>query len=499
MELQFHKTGIACLKTVKWDVQTQEQTQEVKLPEGLPDIGRVLGAWGQPVLRGKRWQSEDVGVSCGAMVWVLYAPEDGGPVRTVETWIPMELSWQIPPSKQDGKLVANCLLRSADARMTSARRLMVRANMAVQVQAYEQDQMDIYQPDALPEDIQVLKKTHTVLLPMESGEKAFQLDEELALPDSCPKPQSFLRFCLQPEIGDKKVMSGKVVFRGTALVHTLYESENGELCCWDFEVPFSQYTDLDGDYSEQATAQICPQVTSLETETDEEGRIRLKAGITCQFTAYDNRMVELVEDAFSPIRKVEPQVQSLVLPAVQNLEDQQVLLSHTVPAQATNVVDSAVYVDQVRRQVLPEQVHLQVPAMAQMLYYDADGSLQYSTARWEDGLSMDEKKNTDLEVCIWPMGRPETHMEENGVQAQQNVWLHTLETSTMPLPMVTALELGQAGAKDPNRPSVVLRRVDKDGVWKIAKQTGSSLEAIFTANGLKEEPQAGQMLLIPIL
>ena len=70
MELHFSNTGIPCLKTVKQDVQTQEQTQEVKLTEGLPDMGRVLGVWGQSVLRGKQWQGEEATVSCGAMVWV---------------------------------------------------------------------------------------------------------------------------------------------------------------------------------------------------------------------------------------------------------------------------------------------------------------------------------------------------------------------------------------------------------------------------------------------
>ena len=45
MELQFHKTSIPCLRQVTWGTQNQEQTQEIKLSDALPDIGRVLGAW----------------------------------------------------------------------------------------------------------------------------------------------------------------------------------------------------------------------------------------------------------------------------------------------------------------------------------------------------------------------------------------------------------------------------------------------------------------------
>ena len=58
MELQFEKKLIPCLRTVMRQVQTQEQTQEeVRLPEGMPDIGRVLSSWGQVLIRGKEWRS----------------------------------------------------------------------------------------------------------------------------------------------------------------------------------------------------------------------------------------------------------------------------------------------------------------------------------------------------------------------------------------------------------------------------------------------------------
>ena len=38
MELQFDKTLCTCLQAGQTQVQAQEQTQEVRLPEGMPDI-----------------------------------------------------------------------------------------------------------------------------------------------------------------------------------------------------------------------------------------------------------------------------------------------------------------------------------------------------------------------------------------------------------------------------------------------------------------------------
>ena len=69
------------------EVQDMEQTQELRISDGMPDIGRILASWGQALLRGKQWESDGVSLSAGAMVWVLYEPEEGGQPQVVESWI----------------------------------------------------------------------------------------------------------------------------------------------------------------------------------------------------------------------------------------------------------------------------------------------------------------------------------------------------------------------------------------------------------------------------
>ena len=58
MELQFNQTACQCLRQAVWEVKEQEQTQEVRLPDAMPDIGKVLGAWGQPLIRSKEWRGD---------------------------------------------------------------------------------------------------------------------------------------------------------------------------------------------------------------------------------------------------------------------------------------------------------------------------------------------------------------------------------------------------------------------------------------------------------
>jgi len=349
----------------------------------------------------------------------------------------------------------------------------------------------------VPEDVQLLRKTYQVCLPVEAGEKSFQLDEELELPASCPKARSFLQARLYPRIVDKRVMSDKVVFRGVADLHTVYQGQDEGLYGWDFEVPLSQYADLDDSYSEEASVLLMPQVTGLETDADEEGRIRLKAGLTCQYVTCDRKDVQVATDAYSPVRKVEPQVQTLILPAIESMDTQTLLLQHTMSADGMPV-DVSVLCDQVRKQSLPEQVRLEIPALGQILYYDVEGGIQSTASRWEDSIYTEPYADGNVEVNILPTGQCSAEPTEGGMSVETNVILETVVTSAKGLPMVTGLEMGQPMPKDPNRPSVILRRVGPEGLWGMAKGAGSSVDAICKANGLLEEPEEGRMLLIPV-
>ena len=60
------------------------------------------------------------------------------------------------------------------------------------------------------------------------------------------------------------------------------------------------------------------------------------------------------------------------------------------------------------------------------------------------------------------------------------------------------MEMGVEEQPDPGRPSLILRRCGEGGLWPVAKESGSTVEAIRKANGLEGEPESGRMLLIPI-
>lgn len=498
MELQFKKSTIPYLNQVLREVQNQEQTQEIRLTDGMPDIGKILCAWGQVIARSKEWRNDSTAYSGGVMVWVLYAPEDGTQPRALESWIPFQMKWDLPRDSRDGTLRVDCLLRFVDARTVSARKIMVRCGVSALAEALVAAEADTYLPDEVPQDVQLLRNTYPIRLPREAGEKEFLIDEELNLPPSCPQPEKLVYYTMQPEITEQRILSDKAVFRGNGNLHILYRSEDGTLCAWDFELPFSQLTELEGNYSPEGSVDVQMGITSLELDVDDENHLRLKCGLVGQYLVQDQQWMEIVEDAYSTGRDLDSTRRMLELPAILESRNENIYAEAAIPQETNGIVDCNFLADQPRVRRNGDSMELELPGQFQVLYYDENGALQGSTARWEGQWQMNAAPDTRIGATVQPLSK--ANAASNGGMLRMEGQLHLgVETAgAQGMSTVTELELGEEKIPDPARPSLILRRVDREPLWDIAKGSGSTMDAIRQVNNLEDEPKPGQILLIPV-
>ncbi len=499
MELQFDKTVFPCLKRVVSQIQTQEQTQEIRVPDAMPDIGRVLGCWGQMLIRGKEWRGNGMNVSGGVMIWVLYQPEDGSEPRSLDSWIPFQEKWDFPGTQRDGTICISPLLKSVDARSISARKLMLRAVVDLLGQAMEPVDMEIFTPPAqLPQDIALLQEVYPAQLPQEAGEKSFQMEEELNLPPSLPQLQKMLRYELIPEISEQKIMAGRLVFRGKAILHMLFRSEDGTINSWETELGFSQFSDLDKEYGSSAQAWVLPVLTGLELEQTEDGKLLLKAGITVQYVIYDRVMLEVVTDAYSPNRQVEVHLQELQLPVLLDSRQEQVTFNCQLRGEYQDIMDVFAQREHPACRQTGDKMQVEMPGQYQLLCRDGNGMLQSVNARAEEAGEIASDRNNSVQVHLMSCGYPKAYITPEGMEITDTVVMDVSVLSNQGIPMVTGLEAGVLKDPDPGRPSLILRRAENKRVWDIAKECGSTVEAICKVNQLQHEPVPGQMLLIPV-
>ena len=302
MELPFEQTVCRHWRQKLYTLVRQEETQELRLPESMPDVGKILSVWGQTVIRGKDWRETGAVISGGVMVWLLYVPEDGGALQRLESWIPFQSRVDFSQRGEDGVLRVEGIVHSVDARSISGRKLQLRAGIGLLVQALEPAETEIPVPCELPDDVEQLRRSYPVNLIRETGEKAFLLEEDPELPAGLPEPEEILYYQLQPEVLEEKVMGSRAVFRGVGRLHLLYRDGDGSLFSHDAELPFAQYVELEKEYEAEAELSVLCAVTSLELESS-GGAVHLKCGLTGQYAVEDLLKVELLEDACRGCRR----------------------------------------------------------------------------------------------------------------------------------------------------------------------------------------------------
>jgi len=498
MELQFDKYHCKSLHKNFSQILDQELTMDIRLPESLPDVGRVLGSWGQVILRGKEWRSNSVGISGGVMAWVLYTPDNGTHLESVETWIPFQMHWDIPESQRDGTICTLPLIKAIDARSISARKLMLRVNISVNCSAYEPRETPIYrQVEQLPEDIQVLKQTYPLELPVEAGEKQIQLEERLILEDFCPPIDKICYFDITPQITETKILGNKLLFRGNAKFHVAYSGSNNQIQILDQELLFSQYTLLDTEYGLHAKAWLQPVITGLELELTAEQPM-IKAAISIQYIIYDQKMLELTEDAYSITRELTLDKQSLQIYSRLDATEINMELSQKLSLQAKQILDAVWYPEHPEKSYNSGKLEITQPGILQLLYIDAEDNYQcgISFVKQTDGMVSAPQNQIDLySTCMY---RPQVYLNNNDVSITIDVTLQSIASSENGLEMVTGMKVGNVIELDPLRPSLILQKTGKKRIWDIAKQHSAKISDIQSANNIQDEPSTDQVILIPI-
>ena len=499
MEVKFPKTMMKCLKPALREVQNQEQTQEIRLSDEMPEVGRVVGAWAQPITRGKEWRSDSVGCSGGCMVWVMYVPEDDTQPRMLDAWIPFQMKWNLPSSMPEGAVRMDCRVRFADARSVSPRKILARVGLGALAEAYVPMDAEIPTAENLPEDVQLLRRTYPMRLPQELGEKVFTIEEEMQLPSSAPAAATVLSYDVSPRATEQKVMSGRLLFRGDTNLHMLYLGEDGQVYSWNFDLPFSQLTQLDSEYSPDAQVDMTLGVTELELDRDDDGTLRCKCTMVGQYRVSDRQDLELIADAYSLRRDVQPQMAELELPAILDGGSINLYGEQKLPVMANVAADTQFLPDFPRNVRMDQGFDSQLSGQLQMLYYDENRDLQMASARWEDTAQIPDGEDARLFSDLVSMERPDMIPVSDETKLRWPMELTHTAMAGQGISMVTGLEMGEEKSLDPSRPSLILKRQTSGGFWELAKASGSTMEAIRQANGLTAEPELGKMLLIPVI
>lgn len=505
MELELNTTQLNCYDTVLDTTLFQEETLESIVPDACPDILRIVDTEAEVCLGTKEAQEGKAEVTGTARCAVLYEAESGEGVRRITVSIPFTCTVDGPGIMRQCRLSAEPRVMWADARSLNPRKVLVRVNLAIAVQAYAPQTASFCDGVNGQEQngIQTLEEPQKACFIVAVEEKSFTFSDDLSLSATRPQAAELLKSRVDLACGDSKLIGNKLIFKGEAGLHLVYREPGGGLCNADFTLPFSQIMEISG-AGEDADCTLSIVLTGIDcTLTGDDGRMMAASlSILAQAVVREERQVTILSDIYSTAYDLTVQRKNYTLSSLLEHGERRVIARELIetPSPVREVCDVHIHVGQIDAEQDGEQSRLKAELSATLVYFSEDGGLEAVTRIISAVCPMELPAGAMCNYRCVCSGEGAAAPAGGGIELRCPLEFRYLFLLPRQSTGVAQVRLEEDALRDPAaRPSIVLRAVEEgERLWDIAKAYGTTMEDIVQANSLGEDTLTpGRVLLIP--
>ncbi len=503
MELELSRTEFAYFTPVLRTVVTREETLEMIISDTCPDILRVVETEGVPCLRRQETEEGSTSLSGAVKVTVLYRPEEGTRLWQLEPEIPFQCVLEKEEITASCRIQAFPRLMAVETRTINPRKILVRAELAVEVRVYGPVSMS-WCPSLPSEEqwgLQQRLEQREGIFAVRLPETEFDFSDQVNLPGNRPHQSRVLRTRCEAWCGESRLIGAKLIFKGGVTLHVLSQGEDGGLYTSDFEIPFSQIMETEG-VGEDAICQTEVALADYSIRSaDEEGKT-----LVCDFhlrawaVVSQIRTVQLVSDAYSIRYPVECQWRDYQLLRVANRDSCRQSVREVIETggQATAVHDVRVTACELKSAQDGEYTEFSAGVQVSLLYTSEEDGLTSVSRRLTVSMKTDGSFGPQS-VCRCMVQEPQAAVTSGGIELRFSLEFHYCLTESVTLSGIDRFQMDETSPRKGEGASVILRRVTgTEELWDIAKAYVTTVDEIVQANGIQEGGRLGdRILLIP--
>ena len=490
METSLKKDIYEELKLVWTGSATREFSVDCVIPDIMPDAGSVVDAEGVILLRSKETEPGGLLLTAAVNASILYAPEDGGALRSLTASVPVELRFDAPMVDIECRTICQLRIRALDARMVNSRKVTVRADVEAIAQSYQRNELAIASELEGDNTEHLLTESAVCVLNADVREKTFVITDDYALPVGISGVDGILSQRLEVSAEDAKFVSGKVVFRGRIKVHLLLSgTEPEQVVPVRYETEFSQIMEVDGE------GDIAPEVNlcftgiyfDLPERNEQAGRIMAELHMAAQCICRKRTEMTYIADLYSNRMALVPEIDTVhVIDSSRPLSMRQTVSGRAEPIVGEGeVVSLAASVGSISVEVDTVKTAVNI----RLLCRHPDGRYTLSRCRLGAEFTMEQTAGTELQGVTVSVVDVYHTAANNGADVRATLQMEALAIHSQSIHCVTDVRVDEeAWNKEKAIPSMTLVRVTRgDDIWALAKKYRSSVEAITLVNEGKED------------
>lgn len=273
---------------------------DVLLPDYCEDIQKILKCTMEPVVTRQEAAAQRLELEGICLITVYYRSAAGHLCRS-EYKVPFSRTAELRAAAESPALWVQGVCSYINCRAVSSRRLDIRgaATLRVSVGSTREEQA-ICSAEGM--GLQLRSTAHPATRILLETCRSLSLSEELELPESKEAPTAILRVGANARLLDTKVLAGKVVLRGEAMVSFLYRGESGRCETMELTLPISQIVDAEGvDEGCRCFARLAVGQAAVERcdRPGEERRLNISLSLEAHLRVHRDYQAQCGSDCYS--------------------------------------------------------------------------------------------------------------------------------------------------------------------------------------------------------
>ncbi len=498
MNIKLEQTSLGGYRVLLCTTVRQEETLEHIVPDAMEDIHRIVHCTATPFLRQKETGEGSARVSGSLRAAVVYEPEGSGEPCALTVNLPFVCTAEHPSVKGGGHTAVKLWVLRAEARALNPRKILVRAELAVEFTVYGECRTELCAGAVCGEGTRLETQMITVAdRGIEAtAEKHVTFSEVIGLSALRPRMGELLWVRGGIHFGEAKVIGSRLVIKGAAEVSVLYSHEGG-VASAVFQLPYTQMLDVAAD-GEESSVTGDAVLTGLHCTLREDESLEVTVEALLQAAVRRNRTVSFLEDAYSvgetaEIRRKELSFTELLDEGVRKCE-----VRKTIPLEqpVRQVVECVAVPGPVSRRTAENGVQARAEVYVTLLCIGEENQRFALTTLCEGEVILPWFESGTYWCRGVVAGEVRAIPIPGGVEVQGELTLRYRCTGAVRCPSVEAV-IPMPGPAGERAPSVkVLAAETGDSLWDIGKRCRVSVEDIRRVNGLAGETVERDMLLL---
>ena len=518
MSLELIKDSIRVNQVIGEDSSQTVIENDIIVPDVKPDIGRVLIMDGDVFVNSADTMQDKILVNGTLAYKILYVSDDESQsVKSINTNAGFSYALEVPSARQGMKSKVKCEVEHIDYNVLNGRKVNVKAILKMSGRVMDEIAKDVVNDLSGIDNIQTLKERAEVNCFIGGSEVNHVVNERLEVPAGKPTIKEILRNDVKIVGKDYKITDDKIIAKAEVNISTLYiaDDEDRSIQFMEHEIPFTQFIDL-ADVNDNCSCEVDFRIVSSEftAEEDSDGELRIINGemnIDIAASGYEKRSIKVVEDAYSPLMRMNLEKEAFRIKEVVAENKSQIVLKDTIVVEDGDPEISEVFnvickpaLSEVR--VMDDKIFLEGVVNNNVLYVannleqpihccQQEVPFRQNIDIKEITSEMDCDVDIDIEHCNYSM----VSANEVEVRLVINVASRVSKETVLPL-IVKVSELPSEDRSAASQPSLTIYFSQPgDTLWKVAKKYYTTMDDIKRINGLTdaESFNPGQKLIIP--